>query len=61
MNAKKLHEQQIREARKIILKKSHKTMRLLCQRCGKIVGLRTTTPEIYTEEVRKKYVCVMCR
>lgn len=34
---------------------------LVCTKCGKSIHIRTADKRMYTEEVRKGYVCLFCR
>ena len=29
--------------------------------CGKVRAINTTSPEIYTEELREQFVCLFCK
>jgi len=38
-----------------------KDMVLTCTKCKKERVIKTNKPELYTEEVKKKWVCIACR
>ena len=45
-------------------KKSNRGLRsigLICKKCHIEIRVNTTQPELYTEEVKKNYVCLNCR
>jgi hypothetical protein len=33
---------------------------LTCSKCSVVIKVNTTRPELYTEEVRKNWVCLNC-
>jgi len=35
-------------------------VKITCSKCREIIAIRTHKPELYTEEVRKKYICLNC-
>lgn len=47
--------------KKYKIKSDVKLVRLTCNKCKKIKELHTTRPEIYTEEVRRNYICLFCK
>jgi hypothetical protein len=32
-----------------------------CTKCGKNEDIRTNNPELYTEEVKKNWICILCK
>lgn len=42
------------------VKDSCKYVEVVCSACGQIKKVRTSTPEIYTDEVRKTWKCFVC-
>jgi len=36
-------------------------IKLTCTKCKREFVIRSHNPELYTEELRKKYVCLICR
>ena len=34
---------------------------LTCNKCKQKISINTTKPEIYTEEVRRNYICLNCK
>ena len=38
-----------------------KTITLKCKKCKTIYRINTTTPDIYTKEVIKKWKCLFCK
>ena len=55
-----MHEEELREYRKAMRQGKTKPIRLICSQCGISRLVRTTTPEIYTDEVKKNNVCLSC-
>ena len=57
-------QEQLKKVRKRLselgLNKKRKFEHLVCCMCKKEVAVRTTTPEIYTDEVRKTWTCYPC-
>lgn len=49
---KRLHE--------LGLNKKRKFVHLVCKLCRREVPVRTNTPELYTEEVKKNWICLHC-
>ena len=55
-----------REDREILREREKKYIEehnvfLTCKKCGKGKHITVNKPEIYTEEVREKYVCLNCQ
>lgn len=52
---------------KEVIRKSRKANRYLksigltCKKCNIIIRVNTTNPDLYTEEVKKNYICLNCR
>ena len=62
---KKKNSRQLGEAAKRIFKEHRKSnkvlgVKLICTKCNEEHFVRTHQPEIYTEEVREKWTCLMC-
>jgi len=57
---KDLRKEELREYRKALRQGRPKPIRLVCSICGKSRLLRTTQPELYTDELKKKNVCAFC-
>lgn len=36
-------------------------IKMVCLKCKEIYFIRTHRPELYTEELKKNYICVICR
>lgn len=36
-------------------------LKLTCSKCKRDFVIRSHNPELYTEEVRKNYVCLLCK
>jgi hypothetical protein len=65
MNGKKPNSQQaLQKARRILREQGISTKRkfvaITCTACGTEVRIRTDRKEMYTEEVRKKFTCLLC-
>jgi len=39
---------------------TRKMLKLLCSKCGKFETIRVNNPDIYTDEIKKKYTCIKC-
>ncbi len=50
-----------RKKLKKIGRRNRKFVYLKCNQCGKERQIRTADKSLYTEKIRKKYVCVLCR
>ena len=59
-DAMKKHTKEIKESKRAC-KGGMGSVRVICVKCKTLVNLHTTRPEIYTDEVRAKYVCVLCK
>jgi hypothetical protein len=42
------------------LNKKRKFVHLTCNKCKKLTDIRVNNPDIYTEELRKTWVCYLC-
>lgn len=49
----------IRTLHKMIKGKNY--IRIKCNKCMKLRQIRTINEEIYTTEIRKKWICLFCR
>ena len=38
-----------------------KTVDMICTKCKETYPITTTNPELYTKEVRKDWVCLLCK
>jgi len=54
--------QKLKWAKDITKKGKHRDfVYLKCQRCGEIRRIHTQNKEIYTDEVRKRFICIFCK
>ncbi len=52
----------LQQAKDILGKGKHRLfVHLKCIWCGKIEHIHTNDKSIYTEEVRKKFICLICK
>lgn len=56
-----MHEEELREYRKMMRKGKTKAVRLICSKCGRSRLVRTNNIELYTDEVKENNVCVFCQ
>ena len=49
------------KSKKILHSDKISTVRIKCTNCGRKTSIRTSNPERYTKEVRKNYICIMCK
>lgn len=45
----------------ILPKTSLTSLNLKCCKCGKVVSVTTSKLEVYTDEVKKKWMCGICK
>lgn len=56
----KTHQQEIKEAKKV-LSGVRKRVKVVCCKCKRSYSVRTNKVELYTEAVRKNYLCMVCK
>lgn len=56
---KKERKEYIKKVKKS--RKNWKTIHLTCTKCKKSREITTTSPEIYTPEIFKTYICIFCK
>ena len=64
---KEIKRQTIKKKRKEYIKKAKhqrtnvRTITLKCKECKRVYKINTTKPEIYTDEVKKNWLCYFCK
>lgn len=61
MNSNERRKKVKKKLQELGLSKNRKFIKLTCTICGKENELRINNPDIYTEEVRKRYKCWKCK
>lgn len=59
MDSKELRKE-TKKKLKALGKRNRKFIKVECISCHKIDRIRVNNPELYTEEVQKKYKCFLC-
>lgn len=59
IRATKKNKEVIREYKK--LNRGISILNITCSKCKRTFKIRTHRPELYTEEVIKSFVCLLCR
>ena len=55
-------EQTLKQAKQILGKGKHRGFVYIhCIRCNKEVRIHTNNKELYTDEIRKDYICIVCK
>ena len=59
MKKKNKHKEYIKSQKR--KRRNWKTITMICSKCKKKRSITTTEPDLYTDKIRKKFVCVFCR
>lgn len=52
----------LKQAKEILGKGRHRDfVYLTCKRCGQERRIHTNNKEVYTDDVRKKFICIWCK